>query len=173
MLKVSVKEESSATPEQVLADYQAWVAKVRAALESSRLPAAWLELEIVESLAMRSPEMIQKTLWELAGLGVRLSLDNFGMGYSSLNHLKRFPIHALKIDKSFIDGLPAGEHDVAITHVIIALAQSLNLEIVAKGVESAAQRDFLVAAGCYACQGFLYGKPCSAEEYERRFLALA
>ena len=82
-------------------------------------------------------------------------------------------MHALKIDKSFIDGLPADEHDAAITHVIIALAQTLNLEIVAKGVVSDAQRKFLVAAGCYACQGFLYGEACSAEEYERRFLALA
>src|SRR5258708_40227447 len=88
----------------------------------------------------------------------------FGTGYSSLNHLKRFPIHALKIDKSFVDGLPADEHDAAITRAIIAVAKSLNLEIVAEGVESPAQRDFLVATGCRESQGYLYGKPCPAEE---------
>jgi diguanylate cyclase (GGDEF)-like protein len=149
------------------------VEQVRAALQASRLPAAWLELEITESMAMRAPEMVQKTLWQLAELGVRLSLDDFGTGYSSLNLLKRFPIHALKIDKSFVDGLPGDEHDGAITRAIIAVAKSLGLEIVAEGVESAAQRDFLVDAGCSYCQGFLYGKPCAPEEYERRFLALS
>jgi diguanylate cyclase (GGDEF)-like protein len=149
------------------------VGQVRAALESSGLPAACLELEITESMAMRAPEMIEKTLRELAGLGVRLSLDDFGTGYSSLNHLKRFPIHALKIDKSFVDGLPADEHDAAITRAIIAVAKSLDLEIVAEGVESAAQRDFLLGAGCRYCQGYFYGKPCVPEELERRFLALA
>jgi diguanylate cyclase (GGDEF)-like protein len=149
------------------------VRQVRAALESSKLPPAWLELEITESMAMRSPELIEKTLWDLAGLGVRLSLDDFGTGYSSLNHLKRFPIHALKLDKSFVDDLPADEHDAAITRAIIAVAKSLNLELVAEGVETAAQRDFLVAAGCRYAQGFLYGKPCVPKEYESRFLALA
>jgi diguanylate cyclase (GGDEF)-like protein len=149
------------------------VAQVRSALEASGLPAACLELEITESMAMRSPDMIQKTLLELADLGLRLSLDDFGTGYSSLNHLKRFPIHALKIDKSFVDGLPTDEHDAAITRAIIAVAKSLNLEIVAEGVESAAQRDFLVAMGCRECQGYLYGKPCAAPEFERRFLPLA
>jgi diguanylate cyclase (GGDEF)-like protein len=149
------------------------VGQVRAALETSRLPAACLELEITESMAMRSPDIVQKTLLELADLGLRLSLDDFGTGFSSLNHLKRFPIHALKIDKSFVDGLPADEHDAAITRAIVAVAKSLNLEIIAEGVESAAQRDFLVATGCRQSQGYLYGKPCPAEEFERRFLALA
>jgi diguanylate cyclase (GGDEF)-like protein len=148
------------------------VAQVRSALETSGLPAACLELEITESMAMRSPDMIQKTLLELADLGLRLSLDDFGTGYSSLNHLKRFPIHALKIDKSFVDGLPTDEHDAAITRAIIAVAKSLNLDIVAEGVESTAQRDFLVATGCRQCQGYLYGKPSPADEFERRFLAL-
>jgi len=148
------------------------VAQVRSALQTSGLPASCLELEITESMAMRSPDMVQKTLLELATLGLRLSLDDFGTGYSSLNHLKRFPIHALKIDKSFVDGLPADDHDAAITRAIIAVAKSLNLEIVAEGVESTAQRDFLVATGCRESQGFLYGKPCPADEFERRFVSL-
>jgi diguanylate cyclase (GGDEF)-like protein len=146
--------------------------QVRAALAASDLPAACLELEITESMAMRSPEIIQQTLRELAKLGVGLSLDDFGTGYSSLSQLKRFPLHALKIDKSFVDGLPSDEHDVAITRAVIAIAKSLNLEIVAEGVESAAQRDFLLAAGARYCQGYFYGKPCPAEEFERRFLPL-
>ena len=146
--------------------------QVRAALESSGLPPASLELEITESMAMRSPEVIQQTLRELAKLGVGLSLDDFGTGYSSLSQLKRFPLHALKIDKSFVDGLPGDEHDAAITRAVIAIAGSLNLEIVAEGVESAAQRDFLLAEGARQCQGYFYGKPCTAEEFERRFLPL-
>ena len=147
------------------------VAKVRATLESSGLPAACLELEITESMAMRSPEIVQKTLRELAQLGVHLSLDDFGTGFSSLSQLKRFPLHALKVDKSFVDGLPSDEHDAAITRAIVAIAKSLNLEIVAEGVESAAQRDFLMDAGCRYCQGYFYGRPCAADEFERRYLA--
>ena len=146
--------------------------QVRSALESADLPPASLELEITESMAMRSPEVVQQTLRELAKLGVGLSLDDFGTGYSSLSQLKRFPLHALKIDKSFVDGLPGDEHDVAITRAVIAIARSLNLEIVAEGVESAAQRDFLLEAGSRYCQGYFYGKACTAEEFERRYLPL-
>ena len=135
-------------------------------LASSGLPGAALELEITESLLMLpSPENLV-ALERLASMGVRLSVDDFGMGYSSLAYLRRFPLHALKIDRSFVSGIGNDPSHTAIVTAIIAMAQSLRLKVVAEGVENAEQVTFLKARGCLAAQGYHYGRPMPAEEFE-------
>ena len=136
-------------------------------LASSGLPGAALELEITESLLMLpSPENLV-ALERLASMGVRLSVDDFGMGYSSLAYLRRFPLHALKIDRSFVSGIGNDPGHTAIVTAIIAMAQSLRLKVVAEGVENAEQVTFLKAHGCLAAQGYHYGKPMPAEAFEK------
>ena len=99
-------------------------------------------------------------------MGVRLAIDDFGAGYSSLSYLKRFPLDTLKIDRAFIQGLPADRDDAAITTAIVRLAKSLNLITVAEGVETEAQRAFLLVEGCDRLQGFLWSRPLPATELE-------
>jgi len=104
-------------------------------------------------------------LCSLKGLGINISIDNFGTGYSSLSHLRRFPIDTLKIDQSFLRDLTTNEDDTAITSAIISMAISLRLRVVAEGVESQEQLDFLFAEGCDVVQGYHYCRPLPAEEF--------
>ena len=127
----------------------------------------WLALEVTESQIMVHPERSISTLQRLSDLGVQLAIDDFGTGYSSLSYLKRLPINKLKIDQSFVKELPDDEDDVAITKAVIALAKSLNLKIIAEGVETKAQKAFLVAQGCEHIQGYFYSEPLPAEAMER------
>ena len=136
-------------------------------LEDSGLPPQNLELEITESMVMSNPERATAILRELRAVGVHLAIDDFGTGYSSLGYLKSFPVHTLKIDRSFIKDVPADPDDVAITHAIIAMGHSLRLDVVAEGVETAEQLAFLREHGCDYMQGFLVGKPMPAEELSR------
>ncbi len=101
--------------------------------------------------------------------GVCFSLDDFGTGYSSLAYLKRFPLTELKIDRSFVKDLPDEAHAGAIVDAILALARTLNLDVVAEGIETGAQRDFLVARGCRLLQGYLLGKPSPIADFESQF----
>ncbi len=144
------------------------VAQVRAALEGNGLAPWRLELEITESMAIQAPERTRDTLRELAGLGVRLSLDDFGTGHSALHYLKRFPINVLKIDQSFVKDLPGDRYDAAIVRAVVDMARSLELEVVAEGVQTPAQRDFLLGVGCHLCQGELFGEAVTADEIGRR-----
>ena len=146
------------------------VAQVGAALEGNGLAPWRLELEITESMAIQAPERTRDTLRELAKLGVRLALDDFGTGHSALHYLKRFPINVLKIDQSFVRDLPLDRHDAAIVRAVADLARSLDLEVVAEGVQKPAQRDFLLGVGCRLCQGDLFGGAMSARELEPRLL---
>lgn len=134
---------------------QDFVSIVANALAETGLPPSSLELELTESILINDAEEALQRLRELAHLGVQLSIDDFGTGYSSLMYLKRFPIHKLKIDRSFVDGLPDDDSDTAIVTAIINLGRALHLEIVAEGVETEAHRAFLQAAGCDQFQGFL------------------
>ena len=140
---------------------------IRNALETSGLPAQSLELEITESMMMANLEDGIEILKKIKDLGVHLAMDDFGTGYSSLSYLKRFPIDRLKIDKSFVRDVTTDPDDAALTTAIIALAHNLGVKVVAEGVETAEQRDFLVNAGCDQAQGFFYGKPVGAAEFRR------
>ncbi|MBI1942283.1 MAG: EAL domain-containing protein, partial [Betaproteobacteria bacterium] len=148
-----------------------FIDQVRAALEGNALPPWRLELEITETMAMQAPEHTQRAVRAFAELGVRIALDDFGTGHSALHYLKRFPVNVLKIDQTFVSGLPGDRHDAAIARAIVDLARGLELEVVAEGVRLAAQRDFLLGVGCRLCQGDLFGGPAPADEIELRLRA--
>lgn len=124
----------------------------------------WLELEVTEGEVMKNPQEAISILHTISDMGIQLAIDDFGTGYSSLSYLKLLPINKLKIDKAFIDGVPKEENDSAITRAIIALTKALNLKVIAEGVETAEQRDFLLAEDCHDIQGYFYSKPIPAEE---------
>ena len=142
----------------------------RKTLETSQLPAQFLELEITESAIMSHAENSAQALDKLQSMGLSLVIDDFGTGYSSLAYLKRLPLNKLKIDQSFVRGLPDGAEDCAIVRAVIALAHSLQLTVIAEGVENEAQQGFLTREGCDEMQGYLHGRPMPFDEYERRFL---
>jgi len=136
-------------------------------LQRYELDASWLELEITESTLMHDFERVTGIMDRITALGVSLSLDDFGTGYSSLSYLKRFPIQTLKIDRSFVMGIPGDGSDCAIAGTIISMAQQLRLRVIAEGVESVEQLAFLREARCDEVQGYLYAKPLPAYEFER------
>jgi EAL domain-containing protein (putative c-di-GMP-specific phosphodiesterase class I) len=140
---------------------------VASVLRDCGLEAPALELEVTESVMMSDPDAAARTLQQLHAMGVCISIDDFGTGYSSLSYLKRFPISYLKIDRSFIAGLPDASDDVAIVRAIIALARTLKLGIIGEGVETVEQRNFLRECGCNEAQGYLFGKPVPPDELER------
>jgi len=132
-------------------------------LRRTGLRASALELEITENLLLQPTDDILRLLNDLTELGVRLTVDDFGIGYSSLSYLHRYPIKALKIDRSFISRIGVALHNDTIVEAIIALAQSLHLHVLAEGVETPAQVDFLRARGCRVAQGFFFSRPVDAE----------
>ena len=138
-------------------------------LRSTGLPPACLELELTESILMREVSEAMQILAGLKNLGLSIAVDDFGTGYSSLNYLKQFPIDVLKIDRTFVDGLPCGEQDAQIARAIIAMAHSLNLSVIAEGVETHEQLDFLREHGCDEVQGYLCGRPMPANRFEAQF----
>lgn len=138
-------------------------------LRESGLPPASLILEITESQLMHDDLDTLACLNELASLGVLLALDDFGTGYSSLGYLTRFPLHILKLDKSFIGGIPYDNKQSSISQAIIGLGRSLGLEVVAEGIESPAQLDFVVSEGCHYAQGYWFSRPRPAAQMQRLF----
>jgi EAL domain-containing protein (putative c-di-GMP-specific phosphodiesterase class I) len=127
----------------------------------------WLELEVTEGQIMTNPEEAIKTLQQISDIGIELAVDDFGTGYSSLAYLKRLPIDKLKIDQEFIRNLPEDEEDSAIAKAVIALANSLNLKVIAEGVETKEQKNFVVENGCENIQGYFYSKPVLAKKMEK------
>jgi len=140
------------------------LAMITAVLDEERIEARHLELEITESIAMHDPVHNQEVLEALSDLGVALAIDDFGTGYSSLAYLKRFPIDYLKIDQSFVKGIPGDEDDENIVRSIIALAKNLKLSVIAEGVETEAQKRFMLEHGCDEMQGYLFSRPRPAAE---------
>ncbi|CAG4899010.1 putative bifunctional diguanylate cyclase/phosphodiesterase [Paraburkholderia gardini] len=147
------------------------VERIAACLSRTRLDPAALELEITEGVLMHDSEAVLPMLVALTGMGVRISVDDFGTGYSSLSYLKRFPLHNLKVDRSFVAGLPDHRDSVAITQAVVAMAHSLGMNVTAEGVETAEQAAFLRAIGCDKQQGYLFSRPVEACAYARHLLA--
>ncbi|WP_028696196.1 sensor domain-containing protein [Pseudomonas cremoricolorata] len=143
--------------------------RIAGILEESGLSPACLELELTESILMREVDEAMQILASLKQLGLSIAVDDFGTGYSSLNYLKQFPIDVLKIDRTFVDGLPCGEQDAQIARAIIAMAHSLNLSVIAEGVETHEQLEFLREHDCDQVQGYLFGRPMSARQFEAQF----
>ena len=141
------------------------VRAVEHALGEAQLSAEFLELELTESMVMHDPEGVIAVLAQLKALGIQLSIDDFGTGYSSLSYLKRFPVTSLKIDQSFVRELGQEENAAAIVRAIISLGHSLDMKVIAEGVESEKQMSFLLENRCDAMQGFLFSRPLSADEF--------
>lgn len=146
-------------------------AQVAQVLAESGLKPEYLELEITESIIMKHPEEVISILQQLKAMGIKLSIDDFGTGYSSLNYLRKFPIDLLKIDKAFVRDIETSNEDRLIVKGIIALAKSLNLEVLAEGVENGEQQKLLEEEGCDYIQGFYIGKPMNSEGFESEFLS--
>lgn len=146
-------------------------AKIMAALEETGVGAELLELELTESMLVENADEAIQALWALKGLGITLSIDDFGTGYSSLSYLKRFPIDELKIDRSFVKDIPESADDMSITKAIISMARSLEMKLVAEGIETPAQADFLRDNGCHTGQGYLFAKPLPADGFLALFTA--
>ncbi len=140
------------------------ISTIEVALAVSGLPAGALELELTESMIMGNPKDSVEVLSQLKALGLTIAIDDFGTGYSSLSYLKRFPIDTLKVDREFVRDIIEDPDDAAITSAIITLAHSLELNVVAEGVETQEQLDFLQSEGCDQVQGFLLSKPLPADE---------
>lgn len=139
---------------------------VKDILKETELPADALELELTEAIVMKTPMHTGIILSELKAMGVTLAIDDFGTGYSSLGHLKRLPIDKVKIDRSFIIDIINDPHDAAITEAIIALSHKMNMRVLAEGVEDDSQRQFLINQGCDEIQGYLFGRPLPADEFQ-------
>lgn len=140
------------------------VETVREILDETGLPGECLEFEITESVIMQNPDYAVEVLNEITGMGIHISIDDFGTGYSSLSHLKRFSVNTLKIDKSFVRDVENNSTDAAIASAIIAMGNSLNLKVIAEGVETEQQMDFLRDNNCDQVQGFLISRPLPAEQ---------
>jgi EAL domain-containing protein (putative c-di-GMP-specific phosphodiesterase class I) len=137
---------------------------VHGAMTCYDLNACDIELEITESTAMQNPEITIAILNQLSGMGIALAIDDFGTGYSSLAYLKHLPIQRLKLDQSFVKDIESDRSDAAICSATIALGHNLGLKLVAEGVETKAQQDFLTKLGCDYMQGYLYSKPLPFEQ---------
>jgi diguanylate cyclase (GGDEF)-like protein/PAS domain S-box-containing protein len=145
-----------------------FVGQVAQCLKASGLSAHWLELELTESILVQDANEALARLHALASLGLSLAIDDFGTGYSSLAYLKKFPISKLKIDRTFVMGLPQDESDRAIVSATLAMARALKLSVVAEGVETLAQRDYLAELQCASFQGFLCSPGLPAAQFEQR-----
>jgi len=143
-----------------------FIADVSHILKETNLDPRWLELELTESSIMKDPEEAIEKLHELKLMGISVAIDDFGTGYSSLNYLKRFPIDTLKIDKTFVSDVCKDPHDTAIVRAIINLGHALDLMVIAEGVETKEQLQYLSALECDVVQGFLFSKALSAKAFE-------
>jgi len=144
-----------------------FVASVHQSLVSSGINPARLKLELTESVVLDNVDLVVSRMQQLNALGVSFCLDDFGTGYSSLSYLKRLPLDQVKIDQSFVRDVTEDQNDAAIVRAIMAMSQSLGLQVIAEGVETLAQRDFLLQNACTAYQGFLFCKPIPIDEWER------
>jgi diguanylate cyclase (GGDEF)-like protein len=148
------------------------VSRVAAVLDRTGVDPSRVALEMTESVLMRDAEETLSVLRALKDLGVRLHVDDFGTGYSSLSYLKRFPVDAVKVDRSFVDGLANDPEDIAIVEAIISLAHTLGIEVIAEGVESLPQLQALQAMGCESAQGYLFSRPVPAQDVARTLVEI-
>jgi EAL domain-containing protein (putative c-di-GMP-specific phosphodiesterase class I) len=148
-----------------------FVERVERCLQQSQLPASMLKLEITEGIVIHNLNDTIAKMHRLKKLGISFAMDDFGTGYSSLTYLKRLPVDVLKIDQSFVRDAPNDSNDAEIIRAIVAMARSLNLEVIAEGVEQQEQLDFLLQQGCHQYQGYLFSKPVPLLDFHNLLLA--
>lgn len=141
-----------------------FIAKLLYTMNTLKFKPSWLELEVTESQIMDNPTLAIEKLKQISDIGIEIAIDDFGTGYSSLSYLKKLPLDKLKIDQSFVQDIHIDADDAAITKAIIALGNSLNMKLIAEGVETSEQRDFLIDNGCQYIQGYFYAKPMPADK---------
>lgn len=151
---------------------QEFAQDIRKLLKRFDLEGEWLEIEITENSIMRNEEMVQKTLQDLKEMGVKIFIDDFGTGYSSFNYLKTFKLDGVKIDQTFIRNISDNPENASITSAMIKVAQHLKLEVIAEGVETEEEVNFLLGENCRYVQGYYFGKPCPIEEFEKNYLQI-
>ncbi|MGN7359040.1 sensor domain-containing phosphodiesterase [Paenibacillus sp. SAF-054] len=144
---------------------------VKSVLKKTELSPEYLHLEVTENQIIKNSDVTLKTMEQLKGLGISIAIDDFGTGYSSLGYLKNFPISTLKIDKSFVQDIIQDEDNAAITNTIITLAQNLQLNVIAEGVETKEQAEFLAARSCHLMQGYYFSRPMKAEDIAELYLS--
>jgi diguanylate cyclase (GGDEF)-like protein len=137
---------------------------LHSALQDTQAPPGCIELEITESMAMKDPELLIKTLHQIKQLGIRISIDDFGTGFSSLSHLQKLDVDKLKIDRAFVNEIDSATGNGSIAKMVVQLGQSLEMAIIAEGVETQTQTDALLSFGCHLAQGYLYAKPMARED---------
>jgi diguanylate cyclase (GGDEF)-like protein/PAS domain S-box-containing protein len=142
---------------------------IESILVETKLHPSFLELELTENLIIKNTESTLETMEKLCELGIKISIDDFGTGYSSLGYLKSFPINTLKIDRSFVHNVIGDLADAAITNTIITLADNLSLNVIAEGVETEDQKNFLSSKGCFLMQGYMFSPPIRAEEFKEKY----
>jgi diguanylate cyclase (GGDEF)-like protein/PAS domain S-box-containing protein len=147
------------------------VAQIADILKESQLPAKHLELEITEGTVMHSPQAAIDTMLQIRAMGIHLSLDDFGTGYSSLAYLRKFPLNTLKIDKAFVDDIEQSEQGRNMVATIVTIAHNLGMDVVAEGVETNQQLNFLAGLHCEQLQGYLYSKPLAKDNFQKYLLA--
>ena len=148
-----------------------FVAFVQQVLAETGLPASLLGVELVENKLVERVDVVTRTLSELMQLGVKVAVDDFGTGYSSLAYLKNLPVDTLKLDRSFVSGVPLSASDSAIVSAVLTMGRGLGLSVVAEGVETAAQLEYLVSQGCELAQGYYFSKPTELRHWEARLKA--
>ena len=175
-----VWQDAGLTPMRLSVNFSArqfqqpgFIADINQILKDTNLDPRWLELELTESSIMKDPEEAIEKLHELKLMGIKVAIDDFGTGYSSLNYLKRFPIDTLKIDKSFVADVCKDRHDTSIVRAIINLGHALDLTVIAEGVETKEQLQYLSALGCDVVQGFLFSKAISVQAFEELLMEQA
>lgn len=145
-----------------------FVDSINTALKETRIAPEWLAVELTETAVMTNGDRAIERLQQIRDMGISIAIDDFGTGYSSLSHLKRLPVDTLKIDRSFVEGLPADEEDRAIVTLIVSMANSLDYKVVVEGVENATQLTFLTLCGCDYAQGYYFGEPMPADKFLQR-----
>ena len=149
---------------------EGFVEQIKIILDKTHINPQRLKLEITESIILVNVEKIIEAMNALRELGISFSMDDFGTGYSSLSYLQRLPLSQLKIDKSFVRDLAIDNNDAVIIRTILALGNSLGINVIAEGVETELQRDYLASVGCQFFQGYLFGKPEPLSVFEQHFI---
>lgn len=171
-LNIDVKPISINLTHHQFTNHSELTDQIKNTLNKYKLPSKHLKIEVIETGLMKDIHSAMSVLSDLSNRGIEIALDDFGTGYSSLTYLRRFPINILKIDKSFIDNIVTDRNDQVLVKAIMAMSKDMDIKILAEGIETEAQRAYLISIGCQLGQGYLFAKPQSAYQFQKKFLSI-